>query len=477
MPIRIRLLSLLLPALFASAPMGAANLDGSSAADGDAEAARLYARANDYVSNMQEGSYSYSYLQFYWKRAQSNIDRIRQVYPDSPTARALARGDLKIGPYPLDYFRQRVLYNLETKQLGAFEDINCAIFLFSLDTKRSDEVRDTARQEIVEVLAHRQRWAEALRFPVPDAQKARLFSTIFRVAAFDGHQDLVDRMMKTTPQAERAAAGFNAILAEAMALQGKPRPDLYAFVAGHPQAAVRAAALKGIIERDIEIRRMEGLHIAIDTSIKTSHFVVQNVSLRDQVPDVATQIYAGDLDAAAPLLAEYYASTGKAPESAAPLDAHLAYMQYLFDSGRLGDVLTYVRDNNLGKAARRACELRLIGLFAEAGEMPEAEKARKAFAPEFSPGADEAALAEFEGRLAMPGAPVVAYAKTFADLPISDPCVLATAIMEWSMSPNRSQRGATPWDAVVKRFAGGFDNLPMPKSSAVSDAASTLKPY
>ncbi len=71
----------------------------------------------------------------------------------------------------------------------------------------------------------------------------------------------------------------------------------------------------------------------------------------------------------------------------------------------------------------------------------------------------------------------MAYAKTFSDLPITDPCALATAIMEWSMSPNRSQRGATPWDAVVQRFAGGFDNLPKPKSKAVSDAASTQKPY
>jgi hypothetical protein len=42
---------------------------------------------------------------------------------------------------------------------------------------------------------------------------------------------------------------------------------------------------------------------------------------------------------------------------------------------------------------------------------------------------------------------------------------------------NRSQRGATPWDAVVARFAGGFDNLPKPKSAEVGDAASTLKPY
>jgi hypothetical protein len=474
---RISLLCLVLPALLAASPLRAANLDGSSAADGDAEAARLYERANDYVSNMHEGGYSYAYLQFYWKRAQSNIDRIRQVYPDSPTAKALARGDLKIGPYPLDYFRERVLYNLETKQLGAFEDINCAIFLFSLDTKRSDAVRDRARLEIVEALSHRQRWEEALRFPVPDSQRAQLHAAVFRVAVFDDHPEMVEKLTRTTPQSMRDAAGFSAILAEGMALQGKPRSELYAFLVSHPEADVRRAALKGVIERDEAIRLLERLRIPVDASIKTSHFLVENEFLRDDVPAVATQIYGGDLDAAAPQLAAYFASTGRAPASAASVEAHTAYMDYLFSSGRLDAAATYVRDNNLRAEARRACELKMIGLYAEGGQMPEAEKARKAFAPAFSPAADEAALAEFMGRLDMPKAPVVAYAKTFADLPITDPCVLATAIMEWSMSPDRSQRGATPWDAVVQRYAGGFDNLPKPKSSAVSEAASTLKPY
>jgi len=474
---RFRLLSLVLPLVLAPISLEATNLDGSSAADGDAEAARLYSRANDYVMNLREGSYSYAYLQFYWKRAQANIDRIRHVYPDSPTAKALSRGDLKIGPYALDYFKDRVLYNLETKQLGAFEDVNCAIFLFSLDTKRSDAVRDRARLEIAEVLAHRQRWEEALRFPVPDDRRAQLLATIFRVAAFDDHPEIVEKIMRTTPQRWRDAAGFTAITAEAMALQGKPRSELYSFVGGHPQPDVRTAALRGVIERDQTIRRMALLRIPVGDSIKTSHYVVGNASLRENVPDAAAQIFSGDLDAAAPLLSVYYASTGRAPETAAPVEAHEAYLQYLFDSERMGDVETYVRDSNLGGEAKRACELKVIGLHAEEGEMPEAEKARKAFAADFSAGADEAALAELLGRLDMPDTPVVAYARTFADLPITDPCVLATAIMEWSMSPNRSQRGATPWDAVVQRFAGGFDNLPMPKSSAVRDAASSMKPY
>ena len=109
--------------------------------------------------------------------------------------------------------------------------------------------------------------------------------------------------------------------------------------------------------------------------------------------------------------------------------------------------------------------------------MKEAEGARRAYAPSGTPEADDAALAEFRGRMDSTETPLVARKDTFSELPIADPCVMATAIMEWSLTPNRSQRGATPWDSVVTRFAGGFENLPKPKSAVVGDAASTLKPY
>ena len=127
---RIRLLSLLLTLLALPSVRGMDDLDGSPLKVGNEEAARLYRESNDFVSSMAEGSYSYSYLQFYWKRAQSNIDRVRTVYPNSPTALALKRGELKVGPYELGYFKDRVLYNLELKRLAAFDDVNCAIFLY-----------------------------------------------------------------------------------------------------------------------------------------------------------------------------------------------------------------------------------------------------------------------------------------------------------------------------------------------------------
>jgi hypothetical protein len=477
MPNRIRLLSPLLVALAFSAVSRAANLDGSTPEVGNAEAARLYAESNAFVSNMQEGQYSYSYLQFYWKRAQSNIDRIRRVYPDSPTARQLSRGELKVGPYSLDYFRDNLLYNLELKRLGAFDDVNCAIFLYGRDPARNDARRDEALSDIVEVLARRQRWEEALRFPVLAVHRPLLLGSIYKVAAFYGADAMEKKVYAIATAEERRAAGLDALTAEGLALQGRPRSELFTFIADHPTDAVRKAALEGVIQREVLIRRMERLHVSFRNAIQTVHIVVQNTSMRDDVNAVALRIFNGSLDEASPQLEIYSAAEGTAPSRIAAIEAHLAYMQYLADSGRIEAAASYARDNDLSRSASRTCQLEVIRLYAVAGQLPEAEKARLAFASDFSAGADDAALAEFRGRMESPDAPFVAREKSFADLPITDPCAMATAIMEWSLSPSRSQHGATPWDAVIYRFAGGFDNLPKATSTVVGDAASTLKPY
>ena len=476
MPTRICLLSLLLPALAFSTPLMGRNLDGSSAEVGNEEAVRLYVEANDFVTNMAERQYSYDYLQFYWKRAQSNIDRIRRVYPDSPTALALARGDLMIGPYKLDYFRDRVLYNIELKRLGAYDDVNCAIFLYGRDETRNDPIRDAALEDIVEVLARRQRWGEALRFPVLTAHRPLLLRSIFRIAAFYDQQDIIRLMVKTTTADERKKAGFEPIQAEALALGGKDA-ELTRFVADHPTDEVRAAALNGVIEREMLIRHAEMTHARFTDSVTTVHLVARRVTHRDNIPEVAAQLYPGRLEAAAPLLAVFGASLGAAPEGGAPVEARLAYLRFLADTGRFDAVGSYAAGPGLSDSDRSACELKAIELYAEAGRTDDAERARKEYSQSGEAAANDAALAEFRGRMDAVDPQLVARTNTFAEVPITDPCVMAIAIMDWSLTPNRSQRGATPWDAVIARFAGGFDNLPKPASAVVGDAASTLKPY
>src|SRR5882762_6161509 len=120
------LLLLLTSAVFASPRANAA----SSPAEEAAEAKRLYDRANDYVTRIAEDDYSYAYLQFYWLRAESNVERIVRDYPTSDIGRKLTSKELKLGLYDLGYFRERVLPRLEEKKVAAFEDVTCAIFLY-----------------------------------------------------------------------------------------------------------------------------------------------------------------------------------------------------------------------------------------------------------------------------------------------------------------------------------------------------------
>jgi len=129
MPLRTCLSSLAVLALIALQPLRAANLDGSTAVVGDAEAERLYSDANDLVTNVVEGQYSYAYMQFYWRRAESFVERAERVYPDSPTGRALKAGRLKVGPFDLDYFKNRALPRLEEKRTYAVDAVTCANFL------------------------------------------------------------------------------------------------------------------------------------------------------------------------------------------------------------------------------------------------------------------------------------------------------------------------------------------------------------
>ncbi|HEY1793763.1 MAG TPA: hypothetical protein VGG34_12660 [Opitutaceae bacterium] len=474
---RLRLLSLVIAALAFLQVSKAENLDGSTQAVGNAEAVRLYSEAEAYVSNMSEGEYSYDYLQFYWKRAQSNVDRIRRVYPTSPTARALDRGDLRLGSYSLDYFKNNVLYNLELKRLASFDDVNCAIFLYGRNESRNDSRRDAALASIAEVLARRQRWEEALRFPVLPAHHRLLIRSIYKIAAYYGASDIKRRIRSDVNPSEWRSDGFDELDAEGIALQGRPRAELYEYVSRHPVDEVRDAALKGVVEREMIIRRFERSRVSFRDTIQTTHLPVMNTSLRDKIPQVAARLYGANIDRAEPILEMYAASQGRAPSPEASAEAQSAYLDFLYQEGRMDSLASYVRDNDLRGPTRRDAELKVIEILGEAGERSEAKAAREAFASEFPNDGDEAALAEFEGRIRSTTDKFEAHRDSFADLPISDPCVLAVAIMDWSLSPTRSQRGATPWDAVVTRFAGGFLDLPRPKSAAVGDASSTVKPY
>ncbi|HEX3728677.1 MAG TPA: hypothetical protein VHV47_02655, partial [Opitutaceae bacterium] len=481
MSMRIRRLLTLLAFLPAALPLRSANLDGSSPAAGDAEARRLYDDANAEVTNVTEGPYSYAYIQFYWKRAETFLERAERVYPGSPAGQALRSGELKVGPFSLNYFRDRVLPRLEQKRISSFDPVNCAIFLYERNRTRTDPEHVAAFEDIIEVMSRQARWGEVLGFPAEGAMRTDLLRVMFREAVRSRNDEhvIINQLLTAVPAAEQARADFPENQAEAMALLGTSRPVLADFLAKHPQDSVKAAALAGMADRELQIRRRAALHIAVGGEIDGEHYFLLHLEQRDDVEAVARQFWPkGALPAAAKeALGAYRAGLGRRPAGDVPLAVQLAYLDYLGAFEKFDELEAYPDAAGLAGADREAAALKLVEIYARNGRRADAERWASAARAGGPADADLAGLADLRGRLDSRDDPFIVRQGSFADLPIQDPCVLAQAVMEWSLTPVRTLRGAAPWDAVVRKYQPGFDHLPLPTSEEVRRAASFTAPY
>lgn len=469
MSLRIR------PALLATLVLTCTTLPFVGATpDDDAEAQRLYDRANDYVTNITEDGYSYSYIQFHWKRAQANIDRILEVYPQTPTGKAVKAGQVKLGPYELSYFRERVLYRLEEKRLAASDYVYCAVFLTNLYEERWDRPRVDAVLRIIEVLSRQKRWSEALKVPILPPYDFEKWAAVFRVAARFEQEDLVKELLTNT--AKDRLPAIHAILGEALALRGRPRNEIAKLLDQDPADSVKLAVLSGMVQREVQIQRAAQLHIPAK-NIRLTGDTLKRPEVRDDVMAVAKTFFPNGNAAADEILAGYRAALGSKPTPSAPPSVHVAYLGYVSAAEKFDELDHYLSNPAVSNAARQDCELKLIELFALAGRLADSERYRAPYIAAGGALADTAALAQFRGQINSTDNPLIVRESTLAEVPIKDPCVLAQAIMEWRLTPNLAQRGAAPYDAVVRRFQPGFDNIPPPKSKQVSDAASVLKPY
>jgi hypothetical protein len=438
------------------------------------EAQRLYDRANDYVTTITEGQYSYSYQQFYWKRASTNLEWIATVYPDTPIGRRLKAGELTIGPFTVPYFQERVLFWLEEKRKATIDPITCAIYLCELKGETWDAPRTTAVMGIIEALSRQQRWGEALKFPVLPQDEADKQLVIFRVAARFEQDNLVKELLAVTPTDQLPR--FHAVQGEALALRGQPRQKIAELLARDPSDQVKLGVLSGMARREALLR------LAADRKIPVEKIVLAGAPLkfpevRDDVEAVARSLFPTGNRAADEILATYRAALGERPVATATVPVHTAYMEYLAAMDRLTDLSTYPATPGLTDAVRNGCELKLIELLAHAGRSAESEKIRTNVAAARPADADATVLSEFRGRMSSEVKPLVVHQFTLSELPFKDPAYAAQALMEWSLTPNRSIRGAGPYDAVVAKFNPGFENLPEPKSKEAVEAARVQKGY
>jgi hypothetical protein len=488
MPFRPRLLPITLVAIGIWLTACSASHQAERRAADVAEADRLYQRANDYVSRVAEGQYSYAYMQFYWKRSQANIERILRLYGDTPIGVRLKAGELKLGPFELAYFRDRVLPYLEVKRLAAYDAVNCAIFLYNADEMRWDAVRLAAFARIIEVMSRQKRWAEALDFPILTEHRPLLLGSVFRVAARFNQEKVLQELLEKATPAEKTV--LFPLLGESLAIRGEPREDIAGLLDEHPEDSVKLAVLSGMTERELKIQRAAALRIPLKDIVLQGGSLEQP-EVRDDVDAVAHQFFPRGNAEASRLLAEYRAALGDLPaarriaEAASLTDlagVYLAYLDYLAAFERFDELAAFVPATPLTADQRRQCELKIVELLARAGRLDDSEQALqgyiKTYAADSPARSDAAVLQWFRGRMQATGEnQLVVRERTFADLPIKDPCVLVQAIMEWSLTPNRTIRGPAPWDLVVTQFAGGFEHLPEPKSREVQKASAELKPY
>lgn len=457
-----------LAALFGVAASHAVAIDNSP----EGEAARLYSRANDFVRNIPEKDYSYAYIQFYWKRAESYLERVERVYPQTPTGQQLQSADAKVGPFTLDYFKDRVLPRLEQKRVASFDAVNCAIFLYNRDEQRWDQTRLDAQQSILEVLARQKRWSEALAFPVRDQDRPLKLSTIFKIAARYNQKKVVENLLTNATPAEQKLLWPD--LGEAMALNGTPREEIAKLLDKHDGDDVKLAILGAMAHREISIQRAATGKKDFKDGIQETHDSLTNIKVRDDVDSVAHQFFPQGNAEADKILACYHAALGQKPASDAPGAVQAAYLDYLSSVARADSLTAYAKELQLSGDDERQVELKLIELYATNNRQDEAQALLAKLGPA---DADAGAAAEALGQMNAEENVLTVREKTFSSLPIKDPCVLAQVIMTWSLTPNRSIRGAAPWDPVVYQFEPGFDNLPLPKSKDVQNAASATNPY
>lgn len=411
------------------------------------------------MNSVTEGTYSYNYLQFHWMRAQANLDRVQRVYANTITGRSVKLGEVKIGPFETDYFKQRVLPHLEIKRRAAFNEVNTAIFLYNLkENQENTAARKQTLRWIAEYLSRAKRFNEALIIPVADEDRFLLLGTILRVAATYGEDKVVTAILGTIETENKAQ--YFPTLAEALSFRGASADDLAAFretYADTPQ--IREAQLRGVVRREIALARAAAAKLAPKNAIDGVD-PVPKTDIRHDPHALAKALFPQPTPESAATLALFDAGTGRSPEApqltkiARPaLEA--ARLTALADAGRWAEL-------DQRAAASTEGRLRAIYLYAEAGKLAEADT-RVAALSKDQPAATEAAQLErvrgqmFSNAVSFPVNP-----ETFAALPIKDPNRVAALIIEWSLTPNRRQRGMLPWDAVIYKFAAGWDNLPLP---------------
>ena len=450
-------------------------------AEQEAEARRLYERADLNVRKIGEGEYSYEYINFHYLKAMDNIDRILTAYPDTEYARKIKHGDLKLGGFGLDYFRETILTQLGDMKEATESAVNCAIYLHTLPEANRQEARG-AMAMVLETLCRLVRSDEALIFPVLPEDSLFARETIVRVITRYLQKDIsLSLVQGAEPQDQPVLA---AAYGEGMAVGGLKLDDLNEWASRYPtpEKRVQLGILRGMIEREGNIyrdtfdkakkkREEDALRVAREKGVEPAK--PKEEPVRYDVFAYARENFGSSLPpGAAALLAGFKALQGQLDEARAmvnggPESATVSVISNYYEHLALTEKLTgkeaLHRRSELSADGVARSQLKLVELLAQNAKYAEADRLEAAGIAEFPSYHDQFIRSRMRGVFYSRTELFYLTAKTIPSLGIKDPAVCAEVLLDWYLSPNRLQKGSS-WGAdqiIFKYFSMKREGRPI----------------
>ncbi len=436
-----------------------------SQAEDEAEARQLYERADLYVRKINEGAYSYEYINFHYDQAMKNIDRILTAYPDTEEARKLQRGELMLGTFKIDYFRDTVLPQLGDMKEATESVVNCAIYLHNLPEADRQESR-AALALILETLCRLVRSDEALIFPTLEEDRLFAKETIVRVVSHNVQQEIsLSLVQGAEPQEQPILA---AAYGEGMAAGGQKTDDLDKFIEEFPtpDKRVELGVLRGMIERETNIyrdtldkvkqKRQEEALRAAKESGKGAPEGPKKEPVRYDVASFYRQKFGASPPAAAvAALAGFNALQGQIDEARALIGTRDepglvavvgSYYEFLALHDKLTGRETLHRELGLSPDSVAHCQLRLVELLAQNAHYVAADALKESGTAEFPKFHDQFIRSRMRGVFYSREELFSLNAKTIPALGINDPAVCAEVLLDWFLAPNKILKGSS-WGA------------------------------
>jgi hypothetical protein len=444
-----------------------------SGPDREAEAQRLYERADLMVRKISEGEYSYDYINFHYQQAMKNIDRILLEYPDTVYGQKVQHDELKLGPYAIPYFRNDLLAQLGDMKEATESVVNCAIYLYDLPEANPAESH-VALAQILETLCKLVRSDEAMIFPVQPQDDLYAKETIVRIDSEYQQHDLALSILEgadSSVQPPLAAA-----YGEGLAIGGTKLSALGDLSDQYPtpNKQVELGILRGMVEREeITYRNQfdkvrqkqekdareaeEALAKSGKKPEKPKEAAVRydvaayyREKFGDHPPAEALAVFAG-LQALEGRLDEARALVAHLNESALVTVIqnhyeHLALLNQLTGSEDLP------RQLGLSEDGQAHCELKLVELLAANARYAAADALEKTGMQEFPKFRDQFICSRMHGVFYSREELFTLDAETIAHLDIKDPAVAAEVLLDWFLSPNRLPTKSWGADQIVFKY-------------------------